>query len=75
MYLLFQAGSVVYTAGAQPLLVTYELVEHGSKEKRATWVRSVVKSQHTHDIRAITLTDKVVVTGGKFSLLFFGWTT
>ncbi len=57
----------MYAAGAQAQLVTYESVEESGSGtgKGRTWVRSIVKSQHTHDIRAITLTHNQVVTGGE----------
>ncbi len=55
-------GTVAYSAGVQPTLLTFERITGAGDQ--VTWVRSHVKTHHTHDIRAITTTDNAVISGG-----------
>ena len=61
-YVVSQSGREVYASGVHPSVVMYQCVEGGKGQHN--WVRSVVDTRQTRDVRAIVVTPNVVISGG-----------
>ncbi|XP_042239160.1 U3 small nucleolar RNA-associated protein 4 homolog [Homarus americanus] len=61
----------VYVAGVDPVIVQISRVQTGAKKgRKECWVKSIQRSIHTHDIRALALTnDNKVYSGGVDTVL------
>ncbi|KAK3576371.1 hypothetical protein CHS0354_018919 [Potamilus streckersoni] len=66
-----QTEDVVYTSGIDPSLVQFDFTTTKAESDWKMWVKSVVHSQHTHDVRALTTADNFVVSGGVDTNLIF----
>ncbi|XP_077982940.1 U3 small nucleolar RNA-associated protein 4 homolog [Glandiceps talaboti] len=55
----------VYAAGVDPKISTFQYVSVSGKDDNKTWVQSkVIEKAHTHDIRALAVTEHFVISGG-----------
>ncbi|XP_046328638.1 U3 small nucleolar RNA-associated protein 4 homolog [Haliotis rufescens] len=61
---LSEAEESLYTVGVDPTIVQFEKVIYPGENNPGKWTRSVVRSSHTHDIRAIVLSGDTIITGG-----------
>lgn len=60
----------VYVAGIDPVIAQVRYVNAGSKKQKGCWMKSVMRSVHTHDVRALALTkDEALFSGGVDTIL------
>ena len=54
----------VFAAGVEPVVVQFE--RNTSKEAGVTnaWIKTNMRAQHTHDVRALVCTEKEIVSAG-----------
>ena len=57
-------GHSVFAAGIDPTLVQFEYISASPDSDWKMWIKSTVRTQHTHDVRALALTADMVVSGG-----------
>lgn len=55
----------MFSSGVDPTLTQFEYTPVHTDSDWKQWVRSSVRKQHTHDVRAVTLAGDSVVTGGR----------
>ncbi len=58
-------GSSVFASGVDPVLVQFELVPVTEGGEWKNWVRSNVRSRHSHDVRSVALAGDWVASGGQ----------
>ncbi|KAL5021741.1 hypothetical protein ScPMuIL_000896 [Solemya velum] len=54
----------VFTSGIDPTVVQFELTPISTETDRKAWVSSLVRTQHTHDVRALVFAGKYLASGG-----------
>ncbi|KAK2193045.1 hypothetical protein NP493_18g10014 [Ridgeia piscesae] len=58
------AGTSVFTSGVDPAVVQFEFMPVSETSDWSIWVRTTVHLQHSHDVRALTLTETSLVSAG-----------
>ncbi|KAI0227127.1 U3 small nucleolar RNA-associated protein 4 [Lamellibrachia satsuma] len=58
------AGTSVFTSGVDPAVAQFEFMPVSETSDWSIWVRTTVHSQHSHDVRALALTDTCLVSAG-----------
>ena len=61
------AGTSVFTSGVDPAVAQFEFMPVSETSDWSIWVRTTVHSQHSHDVRALALTDTCLVSAGGFT--------
>ncbi|XP_013420051.1 U3 small nucleolar RNA-associated protein 4 homolog [Lingula anatina] len=59
-----QDGTSVFASGVDPALAQFEYTAAQANSDWKMWVRSSVRNQHTHDVRAVTIAGDSVISGG-----------
>ncbi len=58
-------GSSVFASGVEPLVTQFEFVTVQANSEWKRWVKTNVRSQHTHDVRALACTNDSLISAGK----------
>ena len=61
-----QSETSVFCGGVDPAVVQYSFMSPSADSGWRSWVRSSVRTHHTHDVRASVVADNVLVTAGKY---------
>lgn len=65
-------GTSVFSSGIDPLLTQFEYIAANPSSDWKMWVKSTVRSQHTHDVRAVALVKGGdIMTGGVDPFLIY----
>ncbi|KAK2164344.1 hypothetical protein LSH36_65g04031 [Paralvinella palmiformis] len=59
-----EEGNSVFSSGVDPNLVQFEYIASNPSSDWKMWVRSTVRTQHTHDVRALVLSENKLISGG-----------
>ena len=57
-------GSSIFAAGVDPILVQFEWAPVTEGGEWKNWVRTNVRSQHSHDVRCVALAGDWIASGG-----------
>ena len=60
-----QEGTSVYSSGVDPVIGQFELVALSETGDHSQWVRTMCKTRHTHDVRALAITPDFLISGGE----------
>ena len=55
----------MFASGIDPLLVQFEYIPTNQNSDWKMWVRTSVRTQHSHDVRALEYAGDCLVSGGK----------
>ncbi|XP_071823607.1 U3 small nucleolar RNA-associated protein 4 homolog isoform X3 [Apostichopus japonicus] len=59
----------VYTAGADPRIVTFSLASTNDRNNREEWTKAWSSHHHFHDVKALSVVDDLLVSGGTDTIL------
>ncbi|XP_041375893.1 U3 small nucleolar RNA-associated protein 4 homolog [Gigantopelta aegis] len=54
----------VITSGVDPTVMQFEYIQTQANSEWKTWVRSSVRMQHTHDVRALAFAENFILSAG-----------
>ena len=54
----------MFSSGVDPTVAQFQYIAKENSDWKQ-WVRSTLRNQHTHDVRALAITDQHIVSGGK----------
>lgn len=60
-----QEETSVVSSGVDPILVQFDCTASSLSTDSHMWVKSVIRKNHSHDVRAVVFTRHSVITGGK----------
>uniref|UniRef100_T1J505 Uncharacterized protein n=1 Tax=Strigamia maritima TaxID=126957 RepID=T1J505_STRMM len=66
---IWSEENVVCASGVDSTIISFQPVFKRGESERANWVKSGIRSAHTHDIRALTFANYFLVSGGVDSYL------
>ncbi|KAK3086816.1 hypothetical protein FSP39_023935 [Pinctada imbricata] len=59
-----ETEETVFSSGVDPVVAQFDYIPAHKDSDMKIWVRSAVKSQHTHDVRGMTVVNGTLVSGG-----------
>lgn len=66
-----KSGTSVFSSGVDPTMTQFEYTASQPNSDWKMWVRSSIRAQHTHDVRALAVIGDSVVSGGVDCQLIF----